>query len=172
MYTPNRIFGFPAKPKGTMGPSVEAQVDVGGLTVEVLRYNIADFEIDGLDVSDGSFLVYHVATAEHGEFLSQSRSVFFVSSDHPAPKRKSEDLPEGDGVAAPKWHKCDRHWPVRDDRPYSFLGQGYYGQTVFYLFVPDAKEKKLFAIFHDDIARQDAEEHYALEAKAEQKNGG
>jgi len=168
MYTPNEIFGRTAKPKGEIHPAVEAQTEVAGLGVEVLRYNITDFEIDGLDVSDGHFLVYRVASAEHHEFLSQSRSVFFVSDDHPAPKRKSDDLPEGDGVLAPKWHKCDRHWPFQNDTPYSFLGQGYYGDKVFYIFVPDSKTLKHFAIFQDDISRQDAEEHYKLEENAEQ----
>ena len=163
MFIPTKIFGREARPKPGMAPSTLATITVAGVEVEVLRYEISHFEIDGGFSVDGHFRVYRVRTASVEEQLQQQGSVFYTAGGEPPPGAASDDLPEGDGRGAPKWHKGDRSWPIRGGVLYPFVGQGYYEDSVVYLFARDAEPLGSFAAFVDDVERQDADEHDRLE---------
>jgi hypothetical protein len=74
-----------------------------------------------------------------------------------------DDVPQGDGIKAPRWHKSDRSWPVVESDKAHFVGQFYYEDTVAYVFVLLGSAGRTYIVFKDEVSRQDAEEHYADE---------
>jgi len=166
MFSPKRLFGSDARQVSVTEPLVLGRCNIASYQVQALRYNLVDFEVAGRRQSDGYFLVYEVSADNCSYHLQQQRTAFYVRDGSPDPSDRKGKVPQGDGVAAPRWHKCDRLWPVLDGQPYSFVGQGYYQSMVVYLFRLPSTTGEALAIFHDDVDRQDAEEHYRLEDRA------
>jgi len=172
MYVPTNILGRAARAKPTLAPTTIGSFRVADVAVDILRYELRDFVIDGLPAaaSDGWFQVLRVHTPQGEEHLHQQGGIFFTANDHPPLLELSGDeVPKGRGERSPKWHKCDRAWPADGNTPYRFVGQGYHDSMVFYLFARTSDPGRLFAVFHDRLDRQDAEEHYRLEEKLDRR---
>ena len=137
-------------------------ITVGAFVVRPARFEIADAVIDGLDLgTDGHIVCYLVEGDGRHCLLAQREWLFYQEEGAPEIASLDSKLKQGDGIIAPRWHKCDREWPVANGKPLVFCGQGYFDRNVIYLF-RDPSSGRL-AIFCDDVARQDAEEHYAEE---------
>ena len=135
---------------------------IDGFAVRPVRFELRDVEVDGLDLgTEGHVVCYLVEGDGRQCLLAQRESSFYQEEDAPAVGYLKRQLRQGEGIAAPRWHKCDRQWPVEGDEPFAFVGQGYFGRKVIYLFRHPSSRH--FALFWDDVTRQDAEEHYAEE---------
>jgi len=160
MPIPTHVFGFPARPIRPIKESIIAHHRFGTVEVSVLRWERCDFIIEGLDPSDGWFISFRISSPEGSQDLLQFRSSLFSPRHIPDLKRSSSKISQGDGIAAPKWHKADRFWPIIRGKKAEFIGQFYYDTTVSYLFAFRSNKDSTYIAGKDDISQQDAEEHY------------
>ncbi len=168
MSYPTKIFGHSARPKHKINENIRVTSRIGDITIQVLRWEISDFEISGFSLTSGHFLSFRVTDAKGSQDLLQGKSVFFAGESLPRLEGAAINVPQGDGVVAPKWHKCDRAWPELDGVKARFVGQFYFESTVAYLFSVKNGALDVYAVFKDEIDRQDAEEHYAEEEDCDQ----
>jgi len=169
IFIPKKIFGFNAKPKESAKPTVVANTEfietcVGDISINVLRWEVKDFEIDDLHLTDGHFVTYKLSVNGREYNLYQRKTTFFLNDFPNGIKAVAPSSKNNAGTENPIWHKSDKYWPTLNDEFFSFIGQFYYSSKVAYLFMLQSSENPIYAIFHDDIDRQDAEEHYKLEA--------
>lgn len=165
MRTPTHVFGFPAKPLRPIQEVGIGYAKLGQVDVRVLRWERKDFIVEGLKPSDGWFVSFRVSDASGSQDLLQFRSAFFTPERITGLRAFTEDIPQGDGVEAPRWHKGDRSWPIVESDKALFVGQFYYDDTVAYVFVLLRNGGRTYIAFKDEVFRQDAEEHYADEEK-------
>lgn len=163
MSYPTKIFGRPARPKDAIKEEIVAISQIGSLSIQVLRWELAEFEISGFPKTDGHFLSFRITDVNGSQDLLQGKSLFFASELLPRIESSGDSSEQGDGIIAPKWHKCDRAWPILNGVKAGFLGQFYFGTTVAYLFSLPHNSEQAYIIFKDEVNRQDAEEHYTDE---------
>jgi len=127
----------------------------------MLRWELHDLHFEDLQLAPAGHLIsFDVADSKSVRSLFQRRGIFYHEAGTSRLTQLMKKLLQGDGVSAPKWHKCDRHWPVEADVAFEFVGQCYFNTRVVYLFRHPSSH---LAIFTDDVGRQDAEEHYREE---------
>ena len=159
---PQKLWGYLARWKAHVQPQVMQGTTIGDFAVRPIRFELRDVEVDGLDLgTEGHVECYLVEGEDRCCLLAQRESTFYQEEGAPAVDYLKRKLKQGDGVVTPRWHKCDGQWPAEGDEPYVFVGQGYFGRKVIYLFRHPASGH--LVIFWDDVTRQDAEEHYAEE---------
>lgn len=66
MFKPKNIFGFKANPKESAEPIIVANTElretsIGEISIDVLRREIKDFEIEELNLTDGYFVTYQLS---------------------------------------------------------------------------------------------------------------
>lgn len=169
MNIPDKIFGLNSKPQRDIIPKVLHNFLIESnskqnIEITIYRWEINDFVIDGLNLKDGHFLSFEIKHDNNAFDLFQNKSIFYsnsksimIDSIDPIKNEKYKS------IFAPKWHKCDRYWPSIKGTPFEFVTQFYFDDNVAYLFKFETDEGILFAIFKDNMNRQDMEEHYKLE---------
>lgn len=161
MNPPKNLFGFPAHWMPEVSHQETGFFRIMEYGIHALRWELSDVRIEGLDLDSGHVVTYAVEAPGQSHHLIQDSSSFYQQEGTPRLTCPNKEIDQGDGVSAPQWHKCDRHWPEENGQAYEFVGQGYFINKVAYLFRhPNASR---IAIFTDQIDRQDAEEHYATE---------
>lgn len=164
MNPPRTLFGFPARWNADVSPREVGACDIAGFHVRAHRWELRDVAVEGLKLgSEGHIVSFSIEARDKACTLFQQDSAFYQEEGAPRLSYLKKNLAQGDGISSPRWHKVDRQWPVDDRVPFRFLGQGYIGPTVVYLFAHPTAQR--IAIFTDDVKRQDAEEYYAEEEK-------
>jgi hypothetical protein len=164
MTPPRTLFGFPASWRTGARPQEVGACGLAGITVRALRWELRDVVLQGVTLgSDGHIISFSVDTGARLCVLFQQGGSFYQEEGAERLSCSKKKIAQGDGVSTPRWHKSDREWPVDRGVPLSFIGQCYIGAKVIYLFAHPSTGQ--FAIFSDDLERQDVEEHYADEER-------
>lgn len=163
-FVPRQLFGHEVEVLQAFEPPSAGTCEIAGYRIEALRYDLQNLLLRGLELPDGHVLVLAVHHPdEPSVHLTQGHSVFYTEECMPPPGMTPGEISQGDGASAPRWHKSDRSWPLHPDGSrFTFLGQGYIGDLVLYLFRSEIAEGSGFAIFSDELSRQCTEEHYRL----------